>query len=268
MENKRVSILFALLVFCIVSCSKDNVKKEYLHTYTIEASFNKNETKTELDNSYVPHWELYDEVWLSTGNPETATIGIVTAISEEKGVATITTSLDISGGQVFAVYPYINDEAYSVTGDGDIVFEIPSLQDGAFRSSHICVAAGSKMKGLSFKNATSMFMVAGRTPDVARFVFEKEGIAGKYAFSFKDNSVSPVETTNSVTAQIQKGNAGPFFVAVACGISYSDGEAIAKWCKSSGACLSTKKASKDIKLERSRIYNLGNTYSTIDGVID
>lgn len=266
----KVNITILMLLWSAASlfssCQKDAGRQESVQVYTISAKFEA-ETRTSIDENNRASWTLGDKIWLSTGDSETATFGTVIAISES-GAATIQTSLDISGKEVYAAYPYSTDDAYAVVGDSKVAFEIPAEQDGRYSNAGICIAVGTRLAGLVFRNATAMMKVVDRTPDVGAFVFEKENIAGTYVFSYGDLSVAVQNGSDKIVARPESGTSGPYYVCVAPGVSYSKDETIAKWCKANGACLKQKKSSVDITLLRSRMYNLGTTYSTIDGTIE
>ena len=271
MRTILISIFSFLMALGLSSCSKGDMYStgDGGAQYEIAASFDGGAaSRTTIDRDNNPHWVVGDMVWISTGDPLTATCGTVASVEEKTGIARIVTSLDLSGKTVYAVYPYSGDDACSVDPDGRIMFGIPPEQSGKFEEANICAAVGDVSAGLRFKNVTSVFKIEGRTSDVGKMLFEKTGVCGSYAFDCTTMEVVPVDAADAVTAKPESGTYGPYYVAVAPGLTYQKDEAIARYCKLNGACLRTKTTKNGLgPLERSRIYNLGTTYVTIDADI-
>lgn len=204
------------------------------------------------DGKTTPIFEVGDQmkVYTSTGSA----IGTVTSVAED-GLASISVSGITLTGDVYAIYPLA---AALGNNSADMKFTIPETQHGTFAEANI---SASKLNGtrLTFKNVTSVFKVTAKPEVITSFVFEKAGIAGTYSINFNDYSVTPSSTANKITVNNIQGS-GPYYIAVASGLSYSKDELVAHYYNASNVHpVGIKNSTKNIgPFVRSKIYNLGD----------
>lgn len=261
---KRIAFLMiAAMALVMASCSKQDPETEKAvenqKIYTIYASFSNNESKTQIDENNTPLFVVNDEIWLHNGSESGK--GKVTELVDGRG-AKIETTLDIEGKTVYAVYPY---SAGNKLEGGELYFKIPELQNGTFAQANICASKGDDVNGLKFKNVTSVFKVTTKHADVKSFVLEKENIAGTYSINCEDMTITKRTASNKITVSSLPA-AGPYYVAVATGLSYSANEVMAQYNNGSNQLFGKKKAQKDMTTKRSKIYNLGETLR--DGLLE
>ena len=261
-------ILFSVFVaaalgMVAVSCSKQDaenapVQNEEAIENVIYASFDNGVTKTtdwQHDGKTTPVFEVGDQI--KVYNSSTSAIGTVTAVSEEK-IATIKIpGIDLTG-DVYAIYPVDAAAGYNA---GTLTFTIPATQNGSFGKANISVA---KLNGtrFNFKNVTSLFKVTAKPEVITSFIFNKTGIAGTFAVDFTGYDVNPIQavsTSNQITVDNIEGT-GPYYIAVATGLSYTKDELIANYYNESNVHpVGIKNANKNIgPFVRSKIYNIGD----------
>lgn len=277
MKNKTFTIISAIVLLALFSCSKQenmsNEKAQKMNdgkVYTIVAQFDaqENGSKTTIDpNKHnATAWVLNDKIWLHNGTTDGE--GEVTQIQDGKAV--ITTSLDISTGTLYAVYPSPEgydyqtpaDCPYSIV-DGKIQIVIPTAQDGVFAKAHIC-AAIMKDKKLTFKNAITLMKVTGikAGSGINQFVFPGAGgtITFNPALAEKDKNTG-ISVSERTDVTVTPAGAGPYYVAVAPTTEYPMNGIIANYNKDTKGEYS-KRANKLTPLLRSRVYNLGEAPGT------
>lgn len=261
-------ILFSVFVaaalgMIAVSCSKQDaenapVQNEEAIENVIYASFDNGVTKTtdwQHDGKTTPVFEVGDQIKVYSSS--TSAIGTVTAVSEEK-IATIKIpGIDLTG-DVYAIYPVDAAAGYNA---GTLTFTIPATQNGSFGKANISVA---KLNGtrFNFKNVTSLFKVTAKPEVITSFVFNKTGIAGTFTVNFTGYDVNPIQavsTSDQITVNNIEGT-GPYYIAVATGLSYSKDELIANYYNESNERpVGIKNANKNIgPFVRSKIYNIGD----------
>lgn len=261
---KRIAFLMiAAMALVMASCSKQDPETEKAvenqKIYTIYASFSNNESKTQIDENNTPLFVVGDEIWLHNGSASGK--GKVTELVDGRG-AKIETELFIKDKTVYAVYPY--SAGNKLEGD-ELYFNISTSQNGTFAQANICASKGDDVNGLKFKNVTSVFKVTTKHADVKSFVLEKENIAGTYSINCEDMTITKRAASNKITVSSLPA-AGPYYVAVATGLSYSANEVMAQYNKQSNQLFGKKKAQKDMTTARSKIYNLGETLR--DGLLE
>ena len=204
------------------------------------------------DGKTTPRFVAGDQmkIYTSAGSA----IGTVTSVGED-GLAAISVSGISLTGDVYAIYPL---SAAIGNNSTDMKFTIPETQHGTFAEANISAA---KLNGtrFTFKNVTSVFKVTAKPEVITNFVFEKTGIAGTFSINFNDYSISAASAANKITVNDIQGS-GPYYIAVATGLSYSQDELVANYYNSKNVHpVGYKNSAKKIgPFVRSKIYNLGD----------
>ena len=226
MKKTVSNILFAALaVLAVASCQKEpgfGQESEAGGARVLTASFAASDTKSTLDGK-TPKWEVNDEVKLTDGTvANTQTFKLVTNAQNdnEAQIASDGASFTVTvpegwANTIYAVYPA---SAYSsIDGSGNIVISIPTSQDGSFASANICAAKCTDGKVLSFRNATAILKIDGKTSTISSIEIPATDIAGTYTISGFDGgtlSASVSSGEGKITLSGMSGS-GPFYVAAA-----------------------------------------------------
>ena len=265
------TLVAALAILTAASCAKEiqpASEGEANGARVLTASFAAADTKSTLDGQ-TPKWAENDVVKLTDGtNIQDFTLvtsepGANQAKITDEGAKFAVTIPDGWGSTIYAVYPA---SAYSSISSGNIVITIPTTQDGSFASANICVA---KTDGatLSFKNATAILKIEGKTSTISSIEIPATGIAGTYTISGLDGtpSASVSSGANKITLSGMSGS-GPFYVAAA---PVSIPASTKLTYKDSGSDeVGSRTTSASNTLEINKIYNVGPAvpYGAIPGL--
>ena len=182
------------------------------------------------------------------------------AQAKSSGLSTeFTISVPKDATTLYAVYPA--DACQSVF-DGNIVVNVPSLQDGVFASANIAVARTTVAEHqLAFRNVVSYVLTDITDESVRGVRLEGEGLAlaGDVPVSFTEAGeveLGQVANPSDEVFTTVKGT-GTCYIALAAGVSFNDGVKIT-FTDGEGAMLSDLTVKKaDFVLERAAVLDAG-----------
>ena len=193
--------IFTAAILSFASCQKEAPVSETRQPAirTLTATFENAETKTTLGENDKPLWEVNDVIRLLDG----ASYQDITLTAEMISGGSVTLTTDLTGEDVYAVYPASATEMTSCSGS--VTFTIPAKQDGTFASANICVAKKDDDDKLMFRNATAVFefsQTAATTKVLSIKVEATNAIVGPMSVSFNDDGTLDTPTTSSLTDKI------------------------------------------------------------------
>lgn len=218
-------------------------------------------TKTTLgeivDGMRSIYWNEGDEIKVVYGE---GTEDYAVAQAQSSGQSTtFSISVPEDATTLYAVYPADACQSFS---DGELVVNVPSVQDGAFASANIAVAKTTVAEHqLEFKNVVS-YVLTDITDESVRGV-KIEGaslaLAGDVPVSFDQDGeikLGEIEEPSDNVFSAVKGT-GTCYIALAAGVSFNDGVKIT-FTDSEGTTLSDLTMKKaDYVLQRAAVLDAG-----------